>query len=74
MKITKPPTLQDVKVEMETSGAYNEIFPEMLKLLYILLSLPVGTGSVERSSSQMKLVETRLQSRITDRNLVRHCD
>ena len=49
MKSTNPLSLQDVKVEMEISGAYKEIFPEMFKLLDILLSLPVGTASVERS-------------------------
>ena len=71
MKSTKSPSLQDVMVEMEISGAYKEIFPEMLKLLDILLSLPVGTASVERSFSQMKLVKTRLRNRITDDNLAR---
>ena len=49
MKSTKSPSLQDVMVEMEISGAYKEIFPEMFKLLDILLLLPVGTASVERS-------------------------
>ena len=29
-KLTKPPTLQDVKAEMECSDAYIEIFPEIL--------------------------------------------
>ena len=52
MKSTKPPSLQDVKVEMEISSAYKEVFPEMFKLLDILLSLPVGTASVERLFSQ----------------------
>ena len=70
-KLTKPPTLQDVMVEMEISGAYKDIFPEMFKLLDILLTLPVGTASVERSFSQMKLVKTRLRNRITDDNLAR---
>ena len=70
-KLTKPPTLQDVKVEMEISGAYKDIFPEMFKLLDILLTLPVGTASVECSFSQMKLVKTRLRNRITDDNLAR---
>ena len=71
MKSTKPPSLQDVKVEMEISGAYKEIFPGMFMLLDILLSLPVGTASVERSFSQIKLVKKRLRNRITDDNLAR---
>ena len=41
-KLTKPPSLQDVKSEMEYSGAYKHIFPETFKLLDILLTLPVG--------------------------------
>ena len=46
----KAPSLQDVKVHMEASGAYTGIFPEMLKL--IILVLPVGTASAERSSAE----------------------
>ena len=70
-KLTKAPTLQDLKSEMESSGAYMQIFPEIFKLLDILLALPVGTATVERSFSQMKLVETRLRNRISDINLAR---
>ena len=32
----------------------------------ILLSLPIGTASVERSFSQMKMIKTRLRNRLTD--------
>ena len=46
-------------------------FPEMSKLLDILPTLPVGTASVERSFSQMKLVKTRFRNRITDDNVAR---
>ena len=70
-KLTKAPTLQEVKTEMESTEAYTSIFPEMFKLLNILLSLPVGTATVERSFSQMKLIKTRLRSRISDHNLAR---
>lgn len=65
-KLTTPPTLQDIKAEMELSGACEDI--EMLKLLNILLILPVGTASVECSFSQMKLVKT---NRISDVNLAK---
>ena len=40
-------------------------------LLDILLALPVGTATVERSFSQMKLIKTHLSSRISDVNLAR---
>ena len=43
----------------------------MFKLLNILLTLPVGTATVERSFSQMKLVKTRLRNRVSDINLAR---
>ena len=37
---------------------------------YILLSLPIGTVSVERSFSQMKIIETRLRNRLSDATVV----
>ena len=63
------PSLQDVKVRMEVSGAYTGIFPEMFKLLNIILVLPVGTASVERSFRRMKQIKTRLCNRLNDANL-----
>ena len=65
-KNCKPPTLEELKCEMEGSGTYSEIFPEIFKLLEILLALPVGTATVERSFSEMKLVKTRLRNRLSD--------
>ena len=70
-KLSNPPTLQEVKEEMESTNAYTDIFPEIFKLLNILLTLPVGTATVERSFSQMKLVKTRLRNRVSDINLAR---
>ena len=70
-KTTKAPNLQDVKAHMEASGAYTGIFPEMFKLLNIILTLPVGTASVELSFSYMKLIKTRLRNRLSDVNLAR---
>ncbi len=56
---------------MESTNTYTDIFPEIFKLLNILLTLPVGTATVERSFSQMKLVKTRLRNRVSDINLAR---
>ena len=70
-KNCKPLTLQEIKAEMEGSGAYTELFPEIFKLLDMLLALPVGTATVEQSFSQMKLVKTRPRSGISDCNLSR---
>ena len=73
-KLTKMPTLSAVTVHMESTGAYTGIFPEMFKLLNIILILPVGTASVQRSVSYMKLIKTRIHNShnsTTDRNLGR---
>ena len=34
-----------------------------------MMALPIGTASVERSFSQVKLIKTRLRSRLSDSNL-----
>ena len=70
-QLSKPLTLQEIKVEMESCDGYADIFPEIIKLLNILLVLPLGTASVKGSFSQMKLVKTRLRTRINDHNLAR---
>ena len=65
-QLCKPPNLQDIKMEMESDDGYGEIFPEMFKVLNILLVLPVRTASFKCSLSQMKLVKTRLGSRLNE--------
>ena len=41
----------------------------MMKLLNILLTLLVGTATVERSFSDMKMIKARLRNRLSDDNL-----
>ncbi len=36
-----------------------------------MLSIPVGTATAKRSFSEMKLIKTRLRSRLTEQNLAR---
>ena len=36
---------------------------------HIILTIPVGTATVEHSFRQMKLVKTRLCNRLSDRNM-----
>ncbi len=55
---------------MLLSDAYSEIFPEVYNLAKILLQLPVGTATVERSFSHMKMIKTRLRNRLSDENLI----
>ena len=67
-KFSKPPSFQEVNKEMESCA---EIFPEIFKLLNILLVLPVGTATAEHSFSDMKLIKNHLRSRLSDINLGR---
>ena len=54
---------------MNKSHTYGGIFPETWKLLNFTMALPVGTATVERSFSQIKLIKTRLRSSLFDSNL-----
>ena len=49
---------------METS--YACIFPETFKMMNIFLVLPISIASVERSFSHLKIIKTRLRSRLSD--------
>ena len=69
--LTKSPTFQQLFEEMQSSEAYAGIFPETYCLINIMLTLPVGTATVERSFSQMKMIKTRLRNRLSDLNLTR---
>ncbi len=69
-KLSQAPSLQEIKVSIESSEAYAGIFPEMFKLLNIILALPVETANVERSFSHMKQIKTRLRNRINEQNLI----
>ena len=40
-----------------------------MKIIEYHMTLPIGTASVERSFSQMKLIKTRLRNRLSDLSL-----
>ncbi len=48
---------------------FSEIFPEVYNLAKILLALPFGTATVERSFSHMKMIKTWLRNHLSDENL-----
>ena len=48
-KLTKSRTFQQVFQGIQKADTYGGIFPEMSKLINIMLTLPVGTATVERS-------------------------
>ena len=54
-----------------TLQRYAGIFPETIKLKNIILILPVGTASVERSFSYVKFIKTCTCTSTTDQNLGR---
>lgn len=66
---TPPPTMQEVLQSMQATEVYQGIFPQTFNLVNILQAMPVGTATVERSFSQMKMVKTRLRNRLNDSNL-----
>ena len=63
------PSMQEILDEMNKSHTHGGIFPETWKPLNITMALAIDTATVERSFSQMKLIKTRLRSRLPDSNL-----
>ena len=55
--------------KLATNEMLKSMFPNLNTLATISLSIPVATASVERSFSQMKLIKTRLRSRLSDTSL-----
>ena len=45
------------------------MFPNLNTLASIRLTIPIGTASVERSFSQMKMIKTRLRSHLGEKSL-----
>ena len=58
---------EDMKLQLKelvTNVMLVSMFPNLNALANICLAIPVSTASVERSFSQMKMIKTRLRSRI----------
>ena len=55
--------------ELSTNDTLISLLPNLHKLACCCLSLPIGTASVERSFSQMKLIKTRLRNRLGELSL-----
>ena len=55
--------------DMLSNDMLTTMFPNLHTIATISLSIPVATASVERSFSQMKLIKTRLRSRLKDTSL-----
>ena len=69
--LTKQPK-EDMGVQLQelvTNDMLKTMFPSLNTLANVCLSIPVGTASVERSFSEMKMIKTRLRNRIGESSL-----
>ena len=69
--ITNQPR-EDIKEqlkELSTNSMMQTMFPNLSILANVCLTIPVGTASVERSFSHMKMVKSRLRNRLGEANL-----
>jgi hypothetical protein len=55
--------------ELVSNEMLKAMFPDLLKIASIGLSISVSTASVKRSVSQMKLVKTHLRNSLSDCSL-----
>ena len=62
--VAKIPTFQELFEEIHSSEAYFGIFPETFTLINIVMTLPVGTATVERSFSYLKMVKVTIKKQI----------
>ena len=62
-------SLQQVLSTLLLSADISAAFPNLAKLAAILIVLPVTTATVERTFSSMKVVKTRLRSRMGESTL-----
>ena len=69
--VSKKPeeTMSSQLKELTSNAMLTTMFPNLSTLANICLTIPVTTAAVERSFSQMKLIKTRLRSRIGEKSL-----
>ena len=70
--ITNQPR-EDIKEqlkELSTNSMMQTMFPNLSILANVCLNIPVGTASVERSFSHMKMIKSRLRNRLGEANLL----
>ena len=71
------------KIHNTNVHTLRALFPNLSILANVCLTIPVGTASVERSFSHMKMIKSRLRNRLGEANLsyamklhwnpLRHC-
>ena len=60
---------QEMLANLMKKPAASSIYPNIMFLIEVCLTLPVSTATVERSFSDMKQVKTRLRSRLLPESL-----
>ena len=65
----KPRTPFNMFLEWYIPGPWSAVYPCLTNLVTIAATLPVGSATVERSFSQMKLIKTRLRSTMNEDTL-----
>jgi len=64
-------TLSELCIGLVDSGK-SKIYPLIDILIRLVLTLPISTMTTERAFSAMKLIKTRLRSRMEDEFLIDH--
>ncbi|XP_062170960.1 uncharacterized protein LOC133876724 [Alnus glutinosa] len=64
-------TLSELCIGLANSEK-SKIYPLIDRLIHLVLTLPVSTATTERAFSAMKLIKTRLRSRMEDEFLAYH--
>lgn len=62
-------SFQDMLVSLMMKAMAKALYPNILFLMQVCLTLPVSTATVERSFSDMKQIKTRLRSNLLPASL-----
>ena len=49
----------------------SETFPNIFRLIYIVLTFPISSATTERAFSALKIIKTRLRTKIADQWLIK---
>ena len=64
-------TLQEMLASLHNRPTVFDLYPNLMFLMQVAVTLPVGTATMERSFSDMKEIKTRLRNRIMPGSLSR---
>ena len=67
--LKKPEDIAKQLIELVTNEMLITIFPNLSKIDFIFLTIPVTTASVERSFSEMKFIKTKITNFLSEGTL-----